>query len=186
MLIDAQLEIKDSEFPIKGESLDAVGRESDMIHIYSFDLAPQKKDSYGGDFDEEEEKKRKRKKKQRAGTHSFIASITKELDNSSPDLLWAYCRYIASPDKCKPLQSARVLVRKAGGDQALVFLEFVLRNLYVVSYKLKADDGAKPPKEDIEFGFEYCEMIYRSQNPDGTQRAPNSKAYDFAKDEGES
>ena len=190
MLLDAFLTFQDTQAGTPaGETRDETFKEAGAMEINSFELKPLKKDSTFGldlaedDGDDGKQKKKKQKKNKHAGKHSFTASFDKELDSASPDLLIAYCRYLASPEKCKSIKQVHVSVRKAGAGRRLVFLEFLLKEVYVISYKLSADDGGKPPKEDIELGFEYCQIIYRPQKPDGTLGRDKGADYDFRKNE---
>ena len=199
MKIDGFLVIEDSTFPVVGESQDQDFVGKGAMEISSFTLRPanqptnmsadKAKESnfamLGSDddglgalcmqflFDEVVDPT------PLVALQSFVFTVKKDADLATPDLFKAFCRFIDSPENCQPYDEAFVTLRKAGQSKPVPFLEFHFKGVYVVDYKLKVDSGEKPPSEDVDFAFDYCEMTYHAQSKSGAKKPLKPRSFDF-------
>jgi type VI protein secretion system component Hcp len=181
MPIDAFLEIIDEENPVHGESDDEVFKAKKAIEVLSVSLEPVKATSVETP-PEGEATRTKGVRSPLAAPRSFKLDITKEVDNASPNLFLAYCRFLtnADPAYCKPFDSMRLTLRKAAGPNALNYLVLEFSDVFVVSYKMKIGGSETVATEDVSFGFESCMMTYRIQTTTGRGHSPNIKTWNFA------
>jgi type VI secretion system secreted protein Hcp len=86
--------------------------------------------------------------------------IHKYLDKSSA-LLAQFC--------CagKHLPEAKLVLRKAGGDEQLVYLTYTLTSVFVKSYSISGSPGDERPTEAIALDFAKYVMCYQPQNDKG-------------------
>jgi type VI protein secretion system component Hcp len=114
---------------------------------------------------------------------NFAFEITKDIDSSSPILYRAYCSnsYMPKRPQFNAFEQAMVTFRKTGAheDMPVVYLMMMFRDVYVSTYKFKAD-GAGAPEETIEFKALGCSMTYAPQASDGTMNVqPIERGWDL-------
>jgi type VI protein secretion system component Hcp len=155
MAIDAFLELLDVEAQsaVQGEALDKKFREKQGMELLSFEVSSQVDPSSAAAAT--------------PGTESnlFTFSITKSIDNATPDLLMAYAKYWKTRREIWPL--ARVTMRKAAGHKQMKFLLFEFGSAYIKSWTLDSKDGEEPPEEEIEFAFRWMRVTYWPQTQKG-------------------
>ncbi len=118
-------------------------------------------------------------------------SVSKYLDSASPGLLNAYC-YAADPkekDEKPKFERVRLVFRKAGGADPLVYLKLNLYGVDVTAYTLVSGGGeADPPMEDLTLSFRSYKVAYTAQSTAGIT-AGKSKTkimgWDFVKNSAE-
>ncbi len=99
-------------------------------------------------------------------------NIMKKLDNSSPSLFHACC-------SGSFWNSATVILRKAGGDKQMHFLQYDFKNVYVESIQWSGSSGGDDtPTESVSFSFAAMQVTYWPQNKDGSQGTKNPAAWD--------
>jgi len=87
-------------------------------------------------------------------------SISKVMDKSSPNLMMA-----CSTGKHYP--EARLVVRKAGGSNAVEYLVITLKEVMVTSYQTDAVTSSDVLTEVIALNFATVEVSYQPQKSDG-------------------
>jgi type VI secretion system secreted protein Hcp len=117
--------------------------------------------------------------KERRFTLNF--QVTKPVDVASPPLFRAYCKHAClppdDPDN-RPIDLAKVTLRKAGGAKPLEYLLLQFTQVYVASYEVDARSGDKPPQETLSFTFKTMSIQYRPQKQQG-QAAAKQTAWNF-------
>ncbi len=100
-------------------------------------------------------------------------SIVKRIDKSSPSL------FLASAEG-RPLASATLIVRKAGGEQ-FEYLKIKLTDVFVASVQnaVKGDEAV----EHLTLNFGAVEYEYTPQKPDGRADSPVKFGWDFRKNQ---
>lgn len=88
-------------------------------------------------------------------------SITKYVDRSSANLM----QFCASG---KHFEKGRLIVRKAGGETPLKFLEIRMKNILVSSVSTGGSGGEDRLTENVTLNFAKVELDYIPQKEDGT------------------
>jgi type VI protein secretion system component Hcp len=121
-------------------------------------------------------------------------TITKSIDSSSADLFRYCCENSFGKDENseKKIEFAIVTIRKAGGDRDMkdaddrerIWLRLEFRKLKVVEFKWDLDPDASGEaamkRETVSFEFDWMEIRYWPQQPDGTLGLLKSKSWNFA------
>ncbi len=92
--------------------------------------------------------------------------ITKQLDQSSPDLFRAYCSSHSLATR-EVFETGVLTLRKATGGTRQPYLVFNFSDVVVVGYTLQIDSSAFP-RETVTFSFAKVKMEYKPQKDDGT------------------
>ncbi len=71
------------------------------------------------------------------------------------------------------IRQATLTARKAGGEQHLIYYKVVLRDAYVVSYKVRGEDlpdeYRSMPRDEFELSFTKIDVEYTEQTQRGTR-----------------
>src|SRR5262249_9226553 len=135
MAFDAFLELLTRGKPaVTGETLDEEFKPRKAMEIASFKLQSQRDMTDGDASDGLTE-----------GTTLFQLSVTKEVDNATPDLYLAYCKQASSREANYDLM--RLTVRKAAGATKFTYLVLQFANVFVKSWKLENSDDGLPEEK---------------------------------------
>lgn len=99
-------------------------------------------------------------------------TITKHIDAATPTLM-LYC------SNGKHFDSAKLIVRKAGGDK-IEFLVFTLSKVMVSGYSTGGSDGTNLT-ENIKLNFSKVHVDYTQQSADGSAGTKYPYTWDIAK-----
>jgi len=73
-----------------------------------------------------------------------------------------------------------VTLRKAGGENALEYLQYKFSKVYVDSIQWSGSSGGDDsPTESLSLAFEKVEIVYSSQNDDGTAKKTVGSGWDI-------
>lgn len=181
-MLDAYLELLNGGQPaVTGECLDAVFSKKKAMQLTSFTLSSQV-DLTGGKPEREDEEAEEIYQppgpQKTPSKNLFTFTITKEIDNATPDLLLGFCQRWATQNVTWEL--ARVTVRKAGGGlPAIDYLIYEFTNVYVRSWTLENQDADDLPEEEVEFAFDTCRMQYYPQSASGVRKSMKEGGWDF-------
>ncbi|MBK8977496.1 MAG: type VI secretion system tube protein Hcp [Planctomycetes bacterium] len=100
-------------------------------------------------------------------------SLTKWLDSSSPDLMATCC-------SGKHYASAKLTVRKAGGDNPVEYLIIDLTNVLISSISTSASQHDDRQTEGVVLNFEKFKVTYTGQDHTGAAVDPKSVTWDIA------
>jgi type VI secretion system secreted protein Hcp len=98
--------------------------------------------------------------------------FTKLVDKSSPNLFQACCTG-------KHFDSAKVTVRKAGGDAPLEYLVYDLTEVFISSHNITGHDGGGIAQESGSLNFSKINVTYNPQSDTGGGEGANTKGYDI-------
>lgn len=184
-MIDAYLELRNGDKPaIEGETLDKIlgAKHRRGVQLISFelssqvDLTPREKttssEMFGNLFDEPRDDEPEDEEEQ----EYFTFTVTKEIDNATPEFFTAYCQHWSStktPSTAAKTEGifdeAKVTIRKAAGSKPIEYLVFEFREVWIKSWELSNKDGDDLPEEELEFCFNACQMRYWPQKVDGSR-----------------
>lgn len=99
-------------------------------------------------------------------------SITKWIDNASPDLLKACV-------KGTHFGTAKLTVRKAG-DKPLEYLTLELTDVMITGVSTGGSGGEDRLTENVTLNFAKFKQVYTNQNKDGSAGKPVEVAYNIA------
>lgn len=100
--------------------------------------------------------------------------ITKRIDKATPALMEACATGATFP-------SATMTVRRAGGNGAMDYLSYTLKDVRISSYNASgAKDGLDRVPESISLHFQEYRIDYTQQNADGTPGVTSSSAWNVA------
>lgn len=100
-------------------------------------------------------------------------SITKYIDRSSPTLMKMCC-------SGKHVATAKLTVRKAGGDNPVEYIQITLNKVLVSSISVGGSGGEDRLTENISLNFASFKLDYLPQKPDGTADAAVPVGWDIA------
>lgn len=100
-------------------------------------------------------------------------TFTKHIDKSSPNLIKACCTG-------KHYPTAELMVRKAGGDAALVYLQISLEDVLVSSVTTGAVSSDDRIQEQVTLNFRRFKMVYKPQSKTGAAGGPVTAGFDIA------
>jgi len=145
---------------IKGESKDH--KHKDEIHIESFSWGMSQTGAHGAGGGGGAGK---------VAMHDFNFNMF--VNKASPKLMLA----CATGDH---LKTAKLTVRKAGGDQQ-EFMTITFSDILVSSYSTGGSSGGDSvPTESISLNFAKVEFEYKPQKPDGTLDSPVKTGYNLS------
>jgi type VI protein secretion system component Hcp len=196
-MLDGFLELLSGGKPaIDGENLDGTFQPKHAIAIQSFSLTSESRSSRraaermaeglqeGDGVPTMSEMKPGKKPSSNGKERRFSLNfqVTKPVDAASPPLFRAYCKHAClSPDDDdnKPIDVAKVTLRKAGGAHPLEYLVMQFTKVYVASYEVDGGGSTdKPPTETVSFTFKTISILYRPQKHKG-QAAARQTAWNF-------
>jgi len=99
-------------------------------------------------------------------------SFTHYVDKASYGLFNAVCTG-------KTVGSAKITIRKAGGDSPVEYLVYDLTEVFVSSVQTSGSDGGGLAIESFSLNYAACTITYTLQNADGTAGAAVPKSYNF-------
>ena len=101
-------------------------------------------------------------------------TISKKMDKSSP-VLFISCATGAH------FKDAVLTARKAGAGAQQEYLKITMEEVLISNYQVSGADGADNiPNETVSLNFAKLEVVYKTQNADGTLGAEVKQKYDFA------
>ncbi len=157
-----------SNYILKIESIRGETRRNgkdDLIEVLSFEYGVS-----AGHFQGEATSKRR---------NYTNVRFTKLIDRSSVGIL----QMLATNSK---IRQATLSLSKAGGDE-LIFYKIVLKDAYIVSYKIRGEDlpdeFRSMPRDEFEISFRRIEVEYESQNEEGLKGGLVSFTDDIGKNE---
>lgn len=160
MAVDIHLELSNG---IKGESIDKTHTDKINILNWSWSMSQQGTTHLGTGGG--------------AGKASFgDLHMTKYLDLSSTELV----KRLANG---KPIDEAKLYVRKAGGEDPLTYFELQMKEVLVSSLNTGAGDGSDMITETFSLNFKTFKMIYHRQNDKGKSMGKVESEWNIAKNE---
>lgn len=151
MAYDAFIYFEGGKVAIEGETADAKMKEKKAIQIYSFSwgMSNPTTVSHGGGMSA-------------AKVSLSGLNLMKRVDSASAALNTC-CAGGHHIDK------ATLVLRKAGGDNALEYLKYTLEEVYVESIQISGSSGGDDyPTEAVSLAFGKVSMEYTKQKTDGT------------------
>jgi len=100
-------------------------------------------------------------------------NCTKYVDAASADLLKAICTG-------KHIDKGQLIVRKAGGDDALEYIKIDMENVIVTGLHLGGSGGEDRLTENCTLNFEKFKYEYKEQTERGAPGATHDVKYDIA------
>jgi len=101
-------------------------------------------------------------------------SIMKRVDKASADLI----RFCAQG---KHIDSGKIHVRKAGGDNPLEYLTYEMNEVFVTSVQQSDSSGADVAQESISLNFSKIKVTYNLQSAEGANEAAPDVTLDVKK-----
>ncbi len=157
-----------SNYILKIESIRGETRRNgkdDLIEVLSFEYGVS-----AGHFQGEATSKRR---------NYTNVRFTKLIDRSSVGIL----QMLATNSK---IRQATLSLSKAGGDE-LIFYKIVLKDAYIVSYKIRGEDlpdeFRSMPRDEFEISFRRIEVEYEEQDEKGLKGGLVSFTDDIGKNE---
>ena len=157
-----------SNYILKIESVRGETRRNgkdDLIEVLSFEYGVS-----AGHFQGEATSKRR---------NYTNVRFTKLIDRSSVGIL----QMLATNSK---IRQATLSLSKAGGDE-LIFYKIVLKDAYIVSYKIRGEDlpdeFRSMPRDEFEISFRRIEVEYEEQDEKGLKGGLVSFTDDIGKNE---
>lgn len=80
--------------------------------------------------------------------------------------------------KGEHIPEATVTLRKAGGTKPLEYLQYKFSKVFVDSIQWSGSSGGDTPAESLSLAFEKVEIVYSSQNDDGTPKKTVGAGWD--------
>jgi type VI secretion system secreted protein Hcp len=109
-----------------------------------------------------------------AGKASFNdISISKYVDAASPNIM-LFCA------NGKHFAKGKIIVRKAGGENALEYLTVELTNVLVTNYNLGGGGGQERLVENVSLNFAKVKVEYSTQTEKGGKGSPQAFAWDIS------
>jgi type VI secretion system secreted protein Hcp len=82
--------------------------------------------------------------------------------------------------KGEHIPTAIITLRKSGGEKALEYLQYKFAKVYVDSIQWSGSSGGDDsPAESLSLAFEKVEIVYSSQNDDGTAKKTVGSGWDI-------
>jgi type VI secretion system secreted protein Hcp len=109
-----------------------------------------------------------------AGKASFNdITVSKYVDAASANIM-LYCA------NGKHFAKGKIIVRKAGGENALEYLTVELHNVLVTGYNLGGGGGQERLVENVALNFAKVKVEYATQSDKGGKGTPHAFAWDIA------
>lgn len=100
-------------------------------------------------------------------------TITKNVDKATPNIIKRCC-------SGEPIEEAKLIVRKAGGDPVEYYV-LEMKTVIVSSYNTGGNkDSLERVQETVTLNFREFKMIYTEQNADGTAGATTPAGFNIA------
>jgi type VI protein secretion system component Hcp len=161
MLTDIFLElVSKSGSQVKGEAQDAAFPYH--IEVKEFNLRSPPLTNKKADEEDKYDDEGKRIPKP---PETFLFTVTKEVDKSTPVLVQTYSKNLGI--NAEPYSQAIVRFRLPHAESRLVFLAMIFTGVHLTKYDVDLKGETSIPEETVEFAFKTLEIQYSPQKNTG-------------------